>query len=1433
MFWQRIYDPSPAYREFPCFKKEESKEMKHPSPLIGTSVFLMEYIVLKNCVAYFLYLSLTLFHFSLSNMKHLLFIILLLSLTCSRIYADSGLRFSSIPVLDKLPTNYIRCLYQDKEGSVWIGTPHGLFMYNGYKAIPIRTDTDGYALPDNEILCITEDDHHRLWVGTRTGLSMIDKMTWNTSCIDHEAFKNVSVQQLLLTSKGELWVGTEAGVCYYDSLKQSFCLFDGKEGRAFCPKVSVIALYEDKHGNIWIGTWADGLLRYDRKTNQFHSYPGLWEKRNVSAIHMDKQNRMWVGVWGEGLILLENPYQKPQAPPRHFEYNPSNEKGICDNYIYAIAEDEHSGNLWFGTRSGLSILHESGGLLSFENYLAGELGKTISYNEIYAITCDREGNMWLGMYGGGVNFVDARRKQIKPNLFEPEIKGKNTSHTVQSILVDDDNLLWLGSGSKGIMIRDRKTGKPYRNKDMEKLFALETNISCIMQSPANGKIWLGTYGKGVWIYDKKASEGQRLTEWDWHFNSWIGSMVNDILEDSQGNCWFATNTGLSMLDSQGKKHSFASRNLNGKRGNTYRFCQAMEDSRKRIWLASDNNGIVRIDGHATDTVPDMTFYLPHNKKLSTSVISCVYEDKRHRVWAGSGIEGLFLYEEGTDRFISVEEQFGLPGEAISSIEEDNEGNLWLGTNAGLVKLIVPEDLSKATYYLYTGSDGLQGNIFNRNASFKTSAGELFFGGNNGYNSFFPNQLKNEVRQFPVVITDIKIFDSSWRVLDKSTREKISPSAPEFARKITLNDKQSNFSIEFTTLKFAGLDDVQYAYLLKGVDPAWVHTDGTRPFAYYNHLKPGKYTFYLKASTGNGGWTATPLTLEVCILPPPWKTGWAYTLYILAATLAAFVTFRSVRNRMALRNEIRLRKMENEKLEELNHAKLQFFTNITHELLTPLAIISAAIDHQKQGVSKMDYSNTIADNVNRLIRLIQQILEFRKAETGHLKLKVSHGNLALFLRNCVDSIRPFAEKKKIEISFECNDEVLPAYFDPDKVDKMVYNLLSNAIKYNKFGGLVRVTLEQRTEKEQIKLTVTDNGLGITPEQQQKLFSFFYEGDYRRFNTTGTGIGLALTKNLVNLHRGTIRVESEVDKGTSFEIVLPIHVGAFDKEEVDNELIIPSVPLPAEFSVAHEEDAIESLTEEKEKKYSILVVEDEVELLCLMKSLLETYYVIFTAETGKQGLEVLKENDIDLIISDIMMPEMDGIEFCKTIKGDVEACDIPVILLTAKNQQKDQIEAYDSGANAFISKPFNLSVLYSRINNLLKAREQKNRDFKKQFVFEAKELNYTSIDEDFLERAFSCINQHLDDSDYSQNDFIRDMAVSRTTSFRKLKSLTGLTYTDFVKNVRLKAACRIMEEKKNVRVSELAYAVGFNDPKYFSACFKKEFGMTPKEYFTDIG
>ena len=806
---------------------------------------------------------------------------------------------------------------------------------------------------------------------------------------------------------------------------------------------------------------------------------------------------------------------------------------------------------------------------------------------------------------------------------------------------------------------------------------------------------------------------------------------------------------------------------------------------------------------------------------------CIHLDRFGRLWAGTEGGGLYLYNRNKGEFEEKTRAYSIPGDVIVSIEEDKSGNLWLGTISGLVKLYVAAVGNDFSTRIYTSADGLQDNFIVNSSCSRN--GELFFGGHKGYNSFFPDKMEIPSQETNFLITDIKIFNHSFSNLPVELQQKISPVMPTYTSKIELPHKYNNFSIEFAALTYKNPELNRYAYRLQNFDRDWQYTDADRRFAYYNNLPSGTYTFQLKATNENGEWSGYVRELTVVVLPPFWATWWAYLLYVIIVSVIGVSIYRTAKNRILLRNALRLREIEKAKAEELNHAKLQFFTNITHELLTPLTIISATVDELKtQAPSHNDLYTVMNSNIQRLIRLLQQILEFRKAETGNLKLRVSPGDIAAFVKNAAESFQPLVKKRKIHFSFLCDPESMIGYFDMDKLDKILYNLLSNAAKYNKEDGFIQVSLSyDETDKDFVLLKIKDNGKGISKEKQKNLFKRFYEGDYRKFNTIGTGIGLSLTKDLVELHGGTISVESEVDHGTEFMVRIPIERSYYDEEQIDDEAI-SLMQNPVNYEDTQEDADVET-QEVTIKANTILLVEDNGELLHLMTKLLSREYNVFTAQNGKEGIAVLEKEDVDLIVSDVMMPEMDGIEFCKYVKGHLEMSHIPMILLTAKNKEEDRAEAYEIGADAFISKPFNLTVLHARIRNLLKYKERMARDFKNQIVFEVKDLNYTSLDEDFIQRAIHCVNNHLEDPNFDQAQFADEMRTSKSTLYKKLKSLAGLNTSSFIRNVRLKAACRIMEEKgTNVRVSELAYAVGFNDPKYFSSCFKKEFDMLPSEY-----
>lgn len=1360
-----------------------------------------------------------------------------------------SLAFKSLSILDALPSKDVQSVYQDRDGYIWISTRNGLFQFDGYSLTTYKSNLFGPdLLTNNNVFCVAEDTKHRLWIGTYSGLNVLDKKTGVIRKINNPQMNGNGVPQILITSEGRVLFATDWGMYEYQEDEDDFICHGGENTGNVLPMTTIKSLFEDDRGDIWIGTWNSGLYRYESKTGNYFRYPRLNEQDSAHCIFQDSRKNIWIGTWRGGLVWLKDAYQPDRTTWVTFRHDEKKRSGISDDIIYALCEDTNTHSLWIGTRKGLSVLPLTDnytGTETFCNYYPSESDNSIASDEVASLVRDRQGLMWIGMIGGGINTANTRKADFNwDQLLEVKRMLKTTS--VRSILLDDEGVLWLGIGTYGLGVKNRQTGKFTYYTQMPE-FAQYSGISTItsmMQHSVTQHIWIAAYDGGVYEIDKQAPVSQRVKNYSPPDAEWLaGSCVFYIYEDSRHNLWFATRTGVSMRTADGKAVRLDTLQVGNSWMRNIHSVYLTEGSNGDMWVASNTHGVIRLrcDGKGNYTASD---YAIANGKLNSVYADCIYKDNKGRIWVGTGGSGLNLYDEATDSFLPVHAKWNLPGDAIVSIGSDKEDNLWLGTNAGLIKLSTGNDLEHVTFRLYTTVDGLQDNIFIRSSLSVAANGEMFFGGHRGYNSFYPDKQQEQLFSSSVMVTDIKIFNQSWGVLPDKERIEVSPLSPGFTNEIQLDYWHNNFSIEFSALEYANPDRNQYAYRLDGFDSDWQYTAGSKRFSYYNNLQPGTYTFNLKASNANGIWNEETLRMKVVILPPPWETWWAYTLYILCVCGIIYYTFRVIRNRIRLRNALHLREMEQAKAEEVNHAKLQFFTNVTHELLTPLTILSASVDElkQKAPVYKEQY-RVMNNNINRLIRLLQQILEFRKAETGNLKLRVSQGDLVQFVHRSLDSFRPLMKKKDIQFSISCNPEQFNAYFDPDKLDKILYNLLSNASKYNRPGGVVGVELLE-DEDGMARLVVKDNGPGISMEAQKNLFKRFYEGDYRKFKTIGTGIGLSLVRDLVTLHHGTITVESEEGKGTMFIVDLPVLRTSYAEEEIEDSCLVDTNGVKEELPDKEVEEDFpddDSAGEQSRKPsadslHSLLIVEDNEELLQLMTKLLSTDYIIHTANNGKEAIDRIEYEEIDLIVSDVMMPEMDGIELCRYIKNNIETSHIPVILLTAKSKEEDRVEAYESGADGFISKPFNLSVLHARISNLLRGRERMGKDFKKQLVFEAKELNYTSVDENFLQRTIDCINNHLDDPEFDQSKLLEEIHMTKSTFFRKLKSLTGLSYVSFIRNIRMKSACRIMEEKKNIRISELAYAVGYNDPRYFSSSFKKEFGMQPTEYmerFTSNG
>jgi signal transduction histidine kinase/ligand-binding sensor domain-containing protein/DNA-binding response OmpR family regulator len=1320
------------------------------------------------------------------------------------------LHFKQFSTFNGLPNNMVHQVYQDKDGLIWIATFFGLFQYDGYEVRTIKSNlyTPG-LLVNNNVLCVKEDLSHRLWIGTHEGLCVLDKQTGDLRKMKLEGVNRHRLNEIHVTTDNKIYLGYIRGMAYYDAQQDTLVLMTKQNCEGEVPeRVNIQAFIEDENGDLLIGTWNHGLYRYIIKENRFIHYP-LDQQKSILALFKDSKGFIWMGSSGTGLHRATFSADKKILHIDTYKHNPKNQTSICSNYIYSIDEDFQTQSLWLGTRDGLSImsLNQEG---TFINYQDTDSKHYLPVHEVNSVLRDRNGLMWIGTKGAGVFHVDTHARSFH-TFHKHDSKALFTDY-ISTLYVEENGAIWAGYGY-GVdyyygdkTIRVVSTPRPY-------------NIS---YSASTKEILLTAHDEGVFA----CREGKVIHQYTAKNCGFIPhNLVHMVSEDHKGNWWLGTYMGLSVRYKDGREYCF--NKLNGANELLSKEITCLTEAADgSLWLATNNNGILHVTGNMEQpTSLQCKNYCIENGLLPVNTPLCFLFDKKGRLWAGTEGSGLCLYDLQSDSFHSVHQTYNLPGDMVGSMEEDEQGNLWIGTNQGLARLTLV-DRNVAKVRLFTVADGLADNFFNQNASCYRN-GRLYFGCSRGIVNFNANIADYNDNDISLCVTDILIDGKSLNLIPMEERRKMTQFTSDFTSKLVIPAVYNNFTIRFASLTYNMPQQNKYAYRLQSFDSDWKYVNADRRSAYYSNLSPGTYIFELRATNENGDW-GDVRKMEIVIEPPFWATWWAYLIYFLLILIIMTLILMQARRRLMLRNQLHLQEVETYKVQELNHVKLQFFTNITHELMTPLTIISATLDELKEQMPMFkELYHTMDINVQRLIRLLQQILEFRKAESGNLQLRVAKGDIALFIRHEAESFEPLIRKHQLHFSVVCEQELMEAYFDRDKLDKILYNLLSNAAKYNRKEGFIQLSVKYSQTKGFVLITVKDNGKGISPERQETLFQRFYEGDYRQSHTIGTGIGLSLIRDLVNLHRGSIRVESEVGKGTQFFVEIPIEREVYSDEEII-EIIEETTQKEAIADRTEYERAGVVVPQHDEDTPCILLAEDNEELLSVMIRLLRREYRILQASNGSEALEIIKNEEVDLVVSDVVMPEMDGMELTRQIKTDIEICHIPVILLTAKSAEEDRNEGYTAGADAYLTKPFNLSVLHARIKNLLKAKKRAANDFKKQLAFEIKDFNYTDMDEKYLQNAIDCVNRNLSNPEFDVPQFISEMGTSRTTLHKKLKSLTGLNATGFVRNVRLKAACKIMDENKTIRISELAYAVGFNDPKYFSICFKKEFGIQPTEF-----
>ena len=1292
----------------------------------------------------------------------------------------------------------LHCIFFDREGLLWMGTDAGLQSFDGYRTRCFRTDAySPDVLPNNTVLCMAEDRDGGLWAGTYDGLVRLDKRTGRFRTYRLPGYWQRIINTLFCSSDGTVWVGTDMGLARYDKEKDTFHTYSPENVRATdlrghpvaMPSYSVKSIVEDRRGELYVGTWSSGLFRFNPRTGIFVRYPRHNDMDSAFSLFIDSRGRLWIGTWGRGIERIDHPLEADSLGWKSF---------ACDkrafNIYYKLVEDTVSHTLWACSREGVSILDledENAGFTHLE-YLDEERQEPLYASNDLA--CSGDGHIWIATQDRGIKHLNTRPSPFRYVSIRQE--GQGTSF-VDAIYTDDGRKFWLGLHPAGIAHWDRSSGSLQKNRQIDRMRGVDGRaFQAAMPSIVrrrNGEIWIANRSFGVIILPP--GEEARLARQE---NSPFitDNYVNALHAAGDGRMWIGARGGVSLVEGDGRGRKVRM----GNGPDDFSHCDVRgicEDSEGNVWIATENEGIIRV------TPRGCGHYCPREGNYPVYDATNCFEDSRKRLWAISNSGGLFLYDRRADKFVPKNREYSIDGSRAYAINEDRGGNLWLSTDKALVKLSFPDRGTLPSVSGYSGEDGLESLKFMPNSTFR-HGDELYFGTRDGFYIFAPEKVTaGGQKPGRLIVTDVYVDDRPLSALDSSTRSRIASAAPLYAREITLPPSVNKFAVEFALLSYSAQN--QYSYYLEGYDEGWRTSDAALRQAVYENLPPGQYDLHLKAADSRGFWSELPYTVRVNILPPWYQTGWAWIAYFLLAAGVFYAVVYAYHSHLVTQNKLKMN---------------QVFTNIAHELLTPLTVISASVDELRTEAPAYEKRYSVMqNNIMRLTRLLRQILEVRKSQEGRLRLQVSYGNLSDFVRKTCENIRPMAGGRPMDLQLG----EIAGYFDSDKVDKILYNLLSNAIKYNKEGGQVGVRL---AEKEGMAvLEISDEGIGIPKDKLDRLYTRFLDGDYRKMHAQGTGLGLALTYELVKLHHGHIDCRTRENRGTTFTITFPLHREAYADAEIEEKTVGSSKAL-----VDDKPGGGAAPEETGRKEYTMLVAEDNEELLGLMTRLLGKRYRVLTAKDGQQAWNIVQREELDIVISDVMMPVMDGLELTRAIKSSTGYAQLPVILLTAKTTDEDRHEGYKAGADEYLAKPFRLAELQLRVDNIILNRERIRRRFRRQTELEPEAAHCSSPDGLFLERAIRCVREHL--KEYDREAFARDMCVSSSTLYNRLRALTGQNISAFILSVRMKEACRIVRQRPDIRVGELAGEVGIATPKYFTKCFKEEFGMLPSEYIEKV-
>ncbi|MFY7899643.1 MAG: hybrid sensor histidine kinase/response regulator transcription factor [Chitinophagaceae bacterium] len=1334
---------------------------------------------------------------------------------------------SFIGITDKLINNEVTAILQDKKGFLWFGTRGGLQRYNGYEMKQLKNDFGkGDNILSQSIEVLQNGKDNRIWIGTKSGgLSSYDIATgliinYKNNNVFEPDFNADYVLSLLDTDTEKLLIGTWKGFQYLDKKTGVFTIYN-KKWKTFDIK-------PDGNNGYWVGT--DYGLQHINKnfTNDYTYNFGLPRLNITSIVHDVKENCLWLGTWNRGLFKLN------LATKAYTNYTESN-SGLTSNNTYKVVLDSKN-NLWIGTwGGGLNKLNKASD--TFEHVQLNIPGLYTNDNQIIlSIQEDPSGLLWIGTDGSGIFKFNLKQKQFFNIGYNGDQKTIIGSTHVLSIFIDEYNKIWLGTKGEGIQYAsDWKhfTKLPF-NKQTQQLPTSRILTENRAFLSDKGYLWAASDKGLIRILNTKntAKTFDVFLPDSTNKNAISGYKLNALAKDSSGNIWIGTQeSGLCKIEQYDKnnqpifKKYYPSFGMSGALQNERVSC-LLVDTKKRVWVGTYKG--LHLYNATSDGFSVFTHQSNNTNSLSNNTILCLSEDKFGNIWVGTqyGLNKVAYKNKDSISVTRYSTKQGLLSDYINAIIADKTGNIWASTNKGIAKY----NFTNNSFAVFDKRDGVESVIFSENASFKSNNNQFFFGGLEGVSFFNPDSIFISQFQPPTYFTSLKINNSVIEFGNSNTDSTILSKPFYQTESITLGYEENIFSIEFAALDYHAPDKNEYMYMLEGFNKNWVYTGNDR-LASFTNLPAGKYSLKIKVTNSDKVWKPVPHQLVIHILPPLWRSWWAYTLYIAVFILLLWLTRYLGLRQQALKNQLILAKLDTEQEKKLTNYKERLFTNISHEFRTPLTLILGPIDdilsRKKLETSVEKSLRMIQKQSKRMLRMVNQLLDFQKAESGSLKLTLQAGEMVSFCYDIFSLFKDEAKRKNITYIFEPSEKFISFNFDQNKLEIIVYNILSNAFKFTENNEEIRFIV-RKTEQQSCEIIVKDTGKGIAGNELEKIFDRFYRGKQEDATTiSGTGIGLSFVKELIELHGGSIKAENNSLKGSIFTVTLPVTKIENTSLNIANTPIINNnTKLEITLNETDMQEELEQANLEQELPI-ILVVEDDVDIQEYIYEILSPSFKVMIANNGKEGLQKAFEIIPDLIISDIMMPEMDGIELCGKLKADKGTSHIPIILLTALTDMAHHVQGIKEGADVYLAKPFNSQLLLVHIHNLINLRNTLKNLYAKKIFLGTNNFEIQSFEEEFLFKLMKLVEENISNSDFNNDELATHMFMSRSTFYRKLKAVTGMSGNEFIRTSRLNYAAKLLESG-NYSVTEAAQDAGFNDIKYFRKRFQDQFGVTPSEY-----